>query len=341
MVNRIQKVFFLESRRQFLAKPRIFISSTFYDLKHVREDIARFVKDLGYETILFERGQVPYGRTEKPEEYCYKEIELTDILLSIIGGRYGSESIEAGYSITQKELRHALELGKQVYIFVEKNVLAEYETYKINKENEKMKYKYADNRKVYEFLDEIYQLPRNNPIFSFDTSQDISKMLKEQWAGLFQRLLGREEEKSQFEIIQTLKGTVSTLQNIVNVVIENNQNQQTALEDIILFNHPAFYKVKEMLNIRYRVVFTNLEELNQLLLARNFRRDSISEDFGDGEDFIWERKKNNTVTTIHVSKTLFDENERLKPVITELEGNLIRLEEYDSSLTIPDDELPF
>jgi hypothetical protein len=37
-----------------MAKPRVFISSTFYDLRHVRADLERFIKDMGYEPVLSE-----------------------------------------------------------------------------------------------------------------------------------------------------------------------------------------------------------------------------------------------------------------------------------------------
>ena len=41
-------------------KPRIFISSTFYDLKYVREDISNFIKTHGFETVMFEDGDIGY-----------------------------------------------------------------------------------------------------------------------------------------------------------------------------------------------------------------------------------------------------------------------------------------
>ena len=41
-------------------KPRIFISSTFYDLKYVREDISNFVKAHDFEPIMFEDGDIGY-----------------------------------------------------------------------------------------------------------------------------------------------------------------------------------------------------------------------------------------------------------------------------------------
>jgi len=70
-----------------MAMPRIFISSTFYDLKQIREDLERSIKELGYEPVRNETGAIPYGKEEPPEAYAYKELELCDIIVSIIGGR--------------------------------------------------------------------------------------------------------------------------------------------------------------------------------------------------------------------------------------------------------------
>jgi hypothetical protein len=35
-----------------MAKPRVFVSSTYYDLKHLRSAIEAFIDSLGYEPIL-------------------------------------------------------------------------------------------------------------------------------------------------------------------------------------------------------------------------------------------------------------------------------------------------
>lgn len=110
-----------------MAKPRVFISSTFYDLRQVRADIDIFLEKIGYESIRNEEGDIPYGRDEALEEYCYQEIKSVDILISIIGGRFGSESKRDNSSISQIELRTALKEKKQVYIFIDKNVITEYE----------------------------------------------------------------------------------------------------------------------------------------------------------------------------------------------------------------------
>ena len=53
-----------------MARPRVFISSTFYDLRHVRADLEAFIRDMGYDPVLHERGAVPYGSDQALEEYC-------------------------------------------------------------------------------------------------------------------------------------------------------------------------------------------------------------------------------------------------------------------------------
>lgn len=75
-----------------MAKPRVFISSTFYDLRQVRTDLDQFIMALGYEPVRNEEGDIPYGQDEELEKYCYEEIKNCDILVSIIGGRFGSDS---------------------------------------------------------------------------------------------------------------------------------------------------------------------------------------------------------------------------------------------------------
>lgn len=44
-----------------MAKPRIFISSTFYDLKQIRTDLDNFIKGMGYDVVRNEQGNIPYG----------------------------------------------------------------------------------------------------------------------------------------------------------------------------------------------------------------------------------------------------------------------------------------
>jgi len=138
-----------------------------------------FIDSLGYEPIRNEEGDIPYGKDEALEEYCYKEIEGIDILISIIGGRFGSESKRNTSSISQIELRTALKEGKQVYIFIDKNIISEYETYLLNKDSEaEIRFRYVNDIRIYKFIEEIKALSANNNIKGFETASDITKYLK-------------------------------------------------------------------------------------------------------------------------------------------------------------------
>lgn len=46
-----------------MAKPRVFISSTFYDLKQIRADLDNFIQSLGYDVVRNEEGAIPTVQT--------------------------------------------------------------------------------------------------------------------------------------------------------------------------------------------------------------------------------------------------------------------------------------
>ncbi|WP_434513740.1 DUF4062 domain-containing protein [Dechloromonas sp. ARDL1] len=244
-----------------MAKPRIFISSTYYDLKHIRADLERFVLEQGYEPILNEKGNIPYGSEKRLEEYCYKEIDLCDILVSIIGGRFGTESRDQNYSISNLELKTAIEKGRQVYIFVEKSVLAEYRTYEINKGKAEVRYAAVDDVRVYKFLEEIFALPLNNQVKAFETVHEAISYLKEQWSGLFQRLLSESARQKEVNLIENLNTTAKTLKQLVEYLAAEKARGNKAIEEILFSNHPAFDDIRKKTKIAHRVIFQNVNEL--------------------------------------------------------------------------------
>lgn len=212
-----------------MAKPRIFISSTFYDFKQIRTDIDILIRDLGYEAVRNETGDIPHGMEKKLDEYCYKEIDNVDILVAIIGGRFGSTSSKEEYSITQMEIQEAIKKNKPVFIFIEESVSHEYETYILNKDNGTIKYKYVDDIKIFKFIEHIKGIPRNNPIFTFKSSQDVGKILKNQWAGLFKNYLQENSMKSELNVVKNLEETTRTLNQLVQVGVPSGKCEFTTL----------------------------------------------------------------------------------------------------------------
>ena len=296
-----------------MAKPRIFLSSTYYDLKNVRADLERYIRDRGFDPVLHERGSIPYGSKERPEDSCYREIEGCDILVSIIGGRYGSTSKTGPYSISQRELRTAVELGKQVYIFVESAVFSEFQTYKNNKDVEGIRYVAVDDPKIYEFLEEVGELPQNNAMAPFEVSGDITKFLQEQWAGLFQRLLHESARQRELRMMEDLKSTLGTLRQMVTLLTEERSKGDQAIKDIILSTHPIFHRIKALLDASFRVFFFNLSELNGLLDAVGFIPVNAAE-WDDFDTMEWSRaREGGGVEVLRIRADAFDGNGNLRP----------------------------
>jgi hypothetical protein len=62
-----------------MAKPRIFVSSTYYDLRHIRDRLEVFIDTFGYDPVLFESGDIPFRHDVPLDESCYAEIQTYHI----------------------------------------------------------------------------------------------------------------------------------------------------------------------------------------------------------------------------------------------------------------------
>ena len=60
-----------------MAHPKVFISSTYIDLKDIREHLGSFIeRDFGIKPILFEKDNVTFVPDMPIDESCYKEVQL-------------------------------------------------------------------------------------------------------------------------------------------------------------------------------------------------------------------------------------------------------------------------
>lgn len=196
-----------------MAVPRVFISSTFYDLKQIRNNIGDFIKSLGYEPIMHERSGVAYTQIRPLENDCYHELASCDIVVCIIGNHFGSPSLENDLSITMNELRTAINSSKKIYIFIANDVYIENRTYLQNKDSGCFKSAYTDNIKIHEFIAELKDKLKSNVITSFESTDQIVETLRAQFAGLFQNYLVQEAAMRNAKMTYELEETIGRLED--------------------------------------------------------------------------------------------------------------------------------
>lgn len=242
------------------------------------------------------------------QRYCYKEISNVDILVSIIGSRYGSAANvpehEHEYSVSQQELRTALQENKQVFVFIDKNVYTEYETYLLNKGNTDVKYKYVDNPNIYKFIEEIKALPNNNNVKGFETADDIIMYLREQFAGLFKQFMIDNQRIKEALIIRDIENTAKTLQELVDYLKEENRDKEDTINQIVRVNHPLVRHLKAYLRINYNFYIEGVRDLAYLLEARNFKWNADLQ--------VWVHQGKTREWQLKISDDLFDDNGKLK-----------------------------
>lgn len=222
-----------------MARPKVFVSSTYYDLKHVRASLEVFIDSLGFDAVLFEKGDIAFHPDTALDESCYREAQSADIFVLIVGGRYGSAASvqdatdlrnpELYDSITRKEFESAQEADVPTFVLVEGAVHAEYQTFLKNRGNDTVKYAHVDSNNVFILIESIFEKSRNNPVFAFDRATDITTWLREQWAGLFRELLRTRSQQRQ---LSALNAQVSELKTV-------NETLKTYMEAVLTKITPA------------------------------------------------------------------------------------------------------
>lgn len=181
-------------------KPRIFISSTFYDLKYIREDLSNFVSSYNYEPILFEDGDIGYTPGKPLDKSCYETMKNSDMVILIVGGEYGSpaggeskDDFNEYISVTRNEFRTAVTSGVPVFAMIDRKVMAEFRVYEANidaieKKRQTINFAATKNINVFRFIKEIRSIV-NIPIQEFDRAEEIKQFISKQWADMFKSYL--------------------------------------------------------------------------------------------------------------------------------------------------------
>lgn len=245
-----------------MAKPRVFISSTCYDLKEIRSQIREFIIDYGYDPILSEFGDIFFNYGEHPQDACFKEIEKCQMFILIIGNSFGSTYYKmtnspTPSSITMEEFEKSMRNNVPKHVFINRFVDYDYQNYvrawdkyiqklriegKLSDDNlenkSKIRKEFDDSypfpndsyRKLFRFIEKIYT--ENIGVQTFEYSSDIKDSLKQQWAGAMFTFLTKDNSVSMQEVINLTQKIDSISLTLKSLLESKEQNEDKLSFDL-------------------------------------------------------------------------------------------------------------
>jgi len=204
-----------------MAKLRIFVSSTCYDLDILRSELRPFIIGMGYEPVMSDYSDILYDPRSHTHDSCIKEVPSCDMVLLVVGSRFGGQAVPSAIedfdftileqmstkaelmehkdklSITQLEVLKAVEQSIPVYAFVNDEVMHDHHVYEKNKDKKEVidsiEFPSIPKREtakyIFEFINFLGHRTKNNSITPFARLDDIKSHLLSQWSQLFQRIL--------------------------------------------------------------------------------------------------------------------------------------------------------
>lgn len=160
-------------------RPAVFVSSTCYDLKQIRQNIRDFIEDdLGYEAVLSEYDTFPIDPDMDTVNNCLRVVEeRANIMVLIVGGRYGYITNHGEKSITNLEYLRAKMKGIPIFVFIDQSILNILPIWKKN--NTADFSEIVDSPKIFEFVDTLRNKD-SNWVHEFNNGKDIIDCLRKQ-----------------------------------------------------------------------------------------------------------------------------------------------------------------
>lgn len=140
-------------------KPKVFLSSTYYDLIEYRSQIWERLSKHNFQIF----GMEKFGaRSENPLSTCMSELEKAQVYIGIIGMRYGSIEPESKKSFTLLEYEHAISLKIPTLIYL------------IDEEKAVIKPIHIDHENYHALCAFKDQLKHNHTVSFFENPNDLA-----------------------------------------------------------------------------------------------------------------------------------------------------------------------
>jgi len=242
-----------------MAQPRVFISSTCYDLQEIRYQLRSFISDFGFEPVMSEFGDIFFDYQKHIQDSCKGEIEKCQLFVLIIGNSFGStyyrqkEGTKSPDSVTMQEFKRSIEVNTYKHIFINKFVEYDYKNYQraLNKEITKSieniddlfedvddivlsvkkdfinRYPFPQDsyKYIFNFLEIIYNLKTNNAIIPYESFDDIKTSLRKQWAGFMYDTITNNKTIPVSSLDLVIE-KIDKVENQIRTLIESQVNHQ-------------------------------------------------------------------------------------------------------------------
>ncbi|CAK2822212.1 DUF4062 domain-containing protein [Vibrio crassostreae] len=271
-----------------MAIPKVFVSSTCYDLQEERAQLERFITSYGFQPVLSEYSGVFYNPDIHTHEACIKEVEHCDIFVLLIAGRFGGKLKDGeGESITQAEYNRARELKLPIFSFAKASINDAQHCYKKNLSDNGEEFanritypaipKPSDAIPIFKFMDSVHRSDKNNGIETYQSFNDIENHLKKQLAGMFFSFLQKRKEEDKVEamasILNKLAGSSSKLEALVGSLhdkeVGEDKTKEVLSESLALQHSIKFHAtILDVLGHKIDVIDnTGTKEFNRVELS--------------------------------------------------------------------------
>lgn len=266
-----------------MSVPKIFVSSTCYDLNEIRIMVHDLIKKFGYEPIMSEFDDIFYSPDVHVQDACISAINNCDMFIMIIGDKYGSiyhknTATIVPNSVTLEEFGKAISLNIPKIIFLNKLIHYDYNNYcrflakdysnyfsqhPQDENNDEMKnsirikfdekyhFPKPEYRYIFYFLDKIKELSSGNAYHEFENSKDIQKILIKQWAGYMTKSLQLFKSNSyqnslEKHIDQKIFKLETIITTLVNGISKSDDNRNNRLDLTKLLEVVTYNQFEEL-----------------------------------------------------------------------------------------------
>lgn len=249
-----------------MARPRVFVSSTCYDLASERDSLIDFCHSFGFDVVLSERGDVFFHPDLHTHEACVSEISSCHILVLIVGGRFGGKYVtDSKKSITNAEYSAAKNGDLPVFSFIKQDVLQDHNVWQRNKQKPFAKeiiYPSIDKQEhaqdIFNFIDEVRLSKNNNAYFPFNLPREIHEHLRKQWASLFLEALNHRNLSKKISGTQDSIAKLSSVaQRIEDLTKSMFQSFNPAEAKTSIQKAESESEARKMFNLVARIIDDN------------------------------------------------------------------------------------